>query len=134
MVRFPSEEWVKEFHKLINESEAYAESAKNWEGDFLFVVTPDEGLDREWVVYVDLWHGKCRNARLLKSRDEKTTAFTMEGPYSNWKKLIQGKIGPIKGILTGKFKLKGSKMKILKNRKAAGELVATAAKVPTEFV
>ena len=134
MVKFPSKEWVKEFHKLINENEAYAKAAKNWEGDFLFVVTPDEGLDKEWVLYLDLWHGKCRESRLLKSKDERETEFVMEGPYSNWRKLILGKIGPIKGIITGKFKLKGSKMKILRNRKAAGELVATASKVPTEFI
>lgn len=134
MVKFPSKEWVKEFHKLINENEAYEKAAKNWEGDFLFVVTPDEGLDKEWVLYLDLWHGKCRESRLLKSEDEKETEFVMKGPYSNWRRLILGEIGPIKGIITGKFKLKGSKMKILKNRKAAGELVATASKVPTEFV
>ena len=134
MSKFPSEEWVKEFCKLLNENKEYEEAAKNWEGDFLFIVTPDEGLDKEYVFYVDLWHGKCREARMLKSREEKKAEFIYEGPYSNWKKLIKGEIDPIKGLLTRKFKLKGSMMKVMRATKAAKELVATASKVPTEFI
>jgi len=52
--KFPSGEWIKEFCKLVNENKANEEAAKNWEGDFLFIVTPDEGLDKEYVFYVDL--------------------------------------------------------------------------------
>lgn len=133
MLKFPSAEWIEEFHKILNENKAYQEAAKNWEGDFLFIITPDEGLDREYVYYMDLWHGKCREARLLKSRDEKKAAFAYEGPYSNWKKLLQGKIDPIKGLLTNKFRLKGDMAKVMRATKAAKELVSTTMKVKTQF-
>jgi len=132
--KFPSEEWIKAFRDEINKNKAYEEAAKDWEGDFLFIATPDEGLDKEAVFYVDLWHGKCREAYMVSSRETKTTEFIYEGPYSNWKKLIAGEIDPIRGLLTRKFKVTGSMMKIMRYTKAASELVKTASKVPTEFI
>jgi len=134
MAKFPSEEWIKLFKEEINKNEAYAQSAKDWEGDFLFIATPDEKLAKEVVFYVDLWHGKCREAYMVPSRDAKKTEFVYEGPYGNWVKLIKGEIGPIRGLLTGKFKLTGSMAKIMRYTRAASELVGTASKVPTEFL
>jgi len=132
--RFPSEEWIKAYKEELNKNEAYAEAAKDWEGDFLFIVTPDEGLDKEMVFYVDLWHGKCRDAYIAPSREAKTAEFVYEGPYSNWKKLIMGQLDPIQSLLMRKFKLKGNMAKIMRYTKAASELVKTASKVPTEFI
>ncbi|MEM3553476.1 MAG: SCP2 sterol-binding domain-containing protein [Candidatus Bathyarchaeia archaeon] len=132
--KFPSEEWIKAYREELNKNEAYAEAAKDWEGDFLFIVTPDEGLDKEMVFYVDLWHGKCRDAYMVPSREAKTAEFVYEGPYSNWKKLIMGQLDPIQSLLMRKFKLKGNMAKIMRYTKAASELVKTASKVPTEFI
>lgn len=132
--KFPSEEWIKAYKEELNKNEAYAEAAKDWEGDFLFIVTPDEGLDREMVFYVDLWHGKCRDAYMVPNREAKTAEFIYEGPYSNWKKLIMGQLDPIQSLLMRKFKLKGNMAKIMRYTKAASELVKTASKVPTEFI
>ncbi|MEM2589594.1 MAG: SCP2 sterol-binding domain-containing protein, partial [Candidatus Bathyarchaeia archaeon] len=112
--RFPSEEWIKAYKEELNKNEAYAEAAKDWEGDFLFIVTPDEGLDKEMVFYVDLWHGKCRDAYMVPSREAKTAEFVYEGPYSNWKKLIMGQLDPIQSLLMRKFKLKGNMAKIMR--------------------
>lgn len=134
MVKFPSDEWIKLFKEEVNKNKAYEEAARDWEGDFLFVVTPEETLDKEAVFYVDLWHGKCREAHTVPSRDAEKTAFIYEGSYGNWKKLIQGRIDPIRGLLMRKFKLKGDMAKILRYTQAASQLVKTASKVPTEFI
>ncbi len=132
--KFPSEEWIKAYKDELNKNTAYEEAAKDWEGDFLFIITPGEGLAKEYVFYVDLWHGKCRDAYMVPDRNAKSAAFIFEGPYQNWKKLIAGQIDPIQGLLTGKFKLKGNMAKVLRYTKAASELVKTASKVPTEFL
>ena len=134
MVKFPSEEWIKMYKDALNENEVYAESARDWEGDFLFVITPGDGLEKEVVFYVDLWHGKCREAYEVPSREAKTTTFVYEGPYPNWKKLITKEIDPIRGMMTGKFRLRGDMAKVLRYVRAAQEMVNTVSKVPTEFI
>jgi len=134
VLKFPSEEWIRAFKEELNKNEDYAEIAKDWEGDFLFIVTPDEKLDEETIFYVNLWHGKCRDVKVLSSRDEKETEFVYEGPYGNWLRLIAGEIDPIKGIMMRKFKLKGNMVKIMRYTRAALELVKTASRVPTEFI
>lgn len=134
MAKFPSEEWIKQFKEEVNNNKAYEEAAKDWEGDFLFIVTPEETLDKEVIFYVDLWHGKCRDVGVLPSRDTKKTAFIWEGTYGNWKKLIQGNVDPIRALLMRKFKLKGDMAKILRHTQAASQLVKTASQVPTEFI
>jgi putative sterol carrier protein len=134
MPKFPSQEWIEVFMEKLNANEEYEEAAKDWEGDFLFVVRPEGNLKEEARFYVDLWHGKCREVRMVPPGEEVKTAFTYEGPYGNWIKLINKEIDPIRGILTGKFKLKGSMMKVMRYTKAAKLLVETASQVPTEFV
>jgi len=47
MLRFPSDEWIKTFKDELNKNKTYQEVAKEWEGDFLFVVTPDEELKKK---------------------------------------------------------------------------------------
>ena len=131
MVRFPSDEWIKTFKEELNKSKSYEEVAKDWEGDFLFVITPDEELKEEVTFYVDLWHGKCREAFLVN--DKKTAAFVFKGPYSNWKKVINKELDPIRGLIRGMFTVDGDSKVILDQTKAAQELVNTASQIPVEF-
>ncbi len=130
---FFSDEWVKEYMRLLNESREYEEAAKDWEGDFLFVVEPDEGLKEPLYVYLDLYHGKARKGFAVEDPSKISAAFEFRGKYSNWKKLIAGEIDPIKGMVTGKFKLKGSMAKVMRYARAAKILVEIAQKVETEF-
>ena len=131
MVKFPSDEWIKNFKDKLNKNKTYEEVAKNWEGDFLLIISPDEKLKDEVVFYVDLWHGKCRDAFIVTR--EKNAAFVFRGPYSNWKKVINNELDPLRGLIRGMFIVEGDSKIILDQAKAAQELVNTASKIPTEF-
>jgi putative sterol carrier protein len=133
MVKFPSQEWVDQFKEKINQNTEYEDAARSWEGAFIFLVLPDEGLATPVAMYLDLFHGKCREAKMLGNPEEMPAEYTYSGLYSNWKKLINKEIDPMKGILTGKFKLKGNTMKVMKYTRAAKELINTAGTIPTEF-
>jgi putative sterol carrier protein len=130
MVVFGSQEWVEELFKKINESEAYEQAAKTWEGDFIFRTIPDgTGNFTEQIdIYCDLWHGKCREAYVVtpeKPAPEKVE-YIYAGKYGNWLKLFDGKIGPLKGIMQRKFDVKcsaRSMAKLMRALKAAQELV-----------
>lgn len=130
---FPSDEWITEYREQLNKNDAYADAASWWEGDFIFEITADGEIVKEPIrFYLDLWHGKCREAHMA-GPDEKAE-FTYSGPYKNWKLLFQGKIDPIKGIMARKFKLIGDMGKVMRATKAAAELVRTATMVPTRFL
>ncbi|MGQ9781093.1 MAG: SCP2 sterol-binding domain-containing protein [Nitrososphaeria archaeon] len=131
---FFSEEWVKRFVEELNRNQGYFEAAKNWEGDFLFIVNTGPKTKSEIVVYLDLWHGKCRDYKLLPDRGAKKTEFIFEGPYDSWEKLAKGQLDPIKALLMRKFKLSGSLSKLMKNVKAASEMAKNCSRVPTRFL
>ena len=134
-LKFLTREWIEAYKDVLNNSPDYKEAAKEWEGDFLFVVEPDDKLTEKIVYYLDLWHGDCRRVDFFKEGDElPETEYQYIGKYSNWLKVINGELDPIKGILTRQFKLVGNKAKVMRATKAAKELVNSAQKIDTEFL
>jgi len=132
--KFPSDEWTREYKDKLNSNASYEEAGKNWEGALTFVVQKDGSFERDAYIYLDLYHGKCRDAKFSETgTDLPPSEYKYSGPYGNWRKLINKEIDPIQGLLTGKFKLQGSMMKIMRFTKAAKEMVSTASLVQTEF-
>lgn len=133
MPLFGTEEWCQEYMDRLNKNPAYGEAASTWEGDFIFIIRADGPLDHDIFLWIDLWHGEARDGRVLRSPDEVESAFVYEGPYSNYVKLVEGKLDPIQGLMTGKFKLKGEMAKVMRAVKAAQELVRTITLIDTQF-
>ena len=135
MPQFPSEEWLTQYAELINKSDAYQEAAADWEGDVVYVVEaePDKGVAEDVWAYLDLWHGECRQAKVVSAQDGEKARFVIRAPYSRWKEVIKQELDPVKGMMQGKLKLRGDLPVILKYLKAANELVNLAATVQTEF-
>ncbi|MFX1563673.1 MAG: SCP2 sterol-binding domain-containing protein [Promethearchaeota archaeon] len=135
MTMFGTDEWLEKYVKTLNESKPYEEAAKTWEGDFLFIVWSDEaaGIKEEIVMWMDLWHGKCRGYEMLPNRDAKETAFIYEGTLENWKEIIEGRLDPIKALLIRKMKLTGNRAMVMRYTRAAKELVRVAQMIKTEF-
>jgi putative sterol carrier protein len=135
VARFPSEEWFAEFVCHINASEEYRDAAARWEGDvsLVFEAEPDKGVPADVWGWLDLWHGRCREGRLVPAEEGAAARFIVRAPYSRWKDIIRGKLDPVKGILQGKLKLRGDLPMILRYVRAANELVHLSSEVPTEF-
>ena len=131
--QFPSESWIQELSKLLNESPSYEQSAKDWEGDFIFVVSADETLEKEAYLFLGLHHGKSTGAALLASADERPAEYTITAPFATWRKVIDGDLDPIQGMMMRKLKLEGNLMKIMRYPRAAKEIVTCCASVPTEW-
>jgi putative sterol carrier protein len=131
--KFPSEEWAQAMVAEINRSESYRKSATNWEGDFYFVVEGVPGEPKPQMMYLDLWHGEARSGCLVADESEKKPEFVIRAPIATWRKVIEKKLDPIQGMVTGQLKLKGTLSKIMRFPKAASELVNCATRVPTEF-
>ncbi len=135
MPQFPSEAWVESYVEKLGASAAYRDAGRTWEGDILFVVEKDEGFPKDCFMYLDLYHGECRKHGYAEG-DPSTlpkAAFSYIGPYGNWVRLLKGEIDPIRGLMTGKFKLKGSMMKIMRYSRAAKEMVNATTAVDSTF-
>jgi putative sterol carrier protein len=135
MARFPSEEWLAEYVRQINASKSYRDAAETWEGDVAYVIEaePDRGVAEDVWAWLDLWHGACRDGKLVSPEEGERARFVIRAPYSRWKEVIKRELDPVKGMMQGKLKLRGDLPTIVKYVKAANELVNVAQTVPTEF-
>ncbi len=131
-ILFPSAEWVAAFKDALNASEAYKKSAAKWEGDFYFIVK-GKGLEKPFVMYLDLWHGECRDAYVVEDMSEKTPEFVIEGDISVYKQIFSKKLDPIRALVSRKLKLKGNLGKIMRSVKATLDLVNAAASIPVVY-
>jgi putative sterol carrier protein len=131
--RFPSDAWVKALMEELNRSAAYAEAAQTWEGDFYFIVDAGGSLTQPVILYMDLWHGKCREAFEVTDQSVKNPVFRMSATPATWRKVLTKKLDPIQGLMTGQLKLKGNMAMVMKSVKAAKELVEATTRVETEF-
>lgn len=132
-LEFPSDPWVKKLMEIVNESDAYRDAAQKWEGDLSFVIQPGPGLAEEHYLYMDLWHGECRSARELENAGEESPDFEISAPLPTWRRVLEGKLDPIRGLAGRQLKLKGSLMKIMKTPRAALELVNCAKEIDTTW-
>jgi putative sterol carrier protein len=70
---------------------------------------------------------------MIESENAREAQYFMRGSFTTWRKTIEGKLDPIQGLMTRKFKLKGNLMKVLRYPRAAKGLVHCVLRVPTEF-
>lgn len=132
-VKFGSPEWVELLHAELNKSEAYADAAKEWEGDFYFIVEPEGPITETRAIYMDLWHGKSRQAFVAENTKDRSPVFVMSGKYGKWKKVVTAQLDPIQALMTGQLKLKGNMVMIMRNVKAAQEIVRACTRIDTDF-
>jgi putative sterol carrier protein len=130
---FPSDVWVKALMEDLNASQAYADAAKNWEGDFFFIIEPAGAMTAPVTLYMDLYHGKCRDAFEVIEADPREPVFRLKGPVATWKKVMTKKLDPMQALMTGQLKLTGNMAMVMRNVRAAKELVESCTRVPTDF-
>jgi putative sterol carrier protein len=86
-------------------------------------VDPDASYRHRHVLYLDLWHGECREARVIADENEKSPKYRIFGPFTNMKQILDKKVDPVQSMMTGKIKVKGDMAQIMRMPRAAVELV-----------
>jgi putative sterol carrier protein len=135
MPTFPTEEWFQDFVVLINASDEYRVAAADWEGDIAFriVAEPDRGVPHDVWGYLDLWHGTCRRGGVITAEEGARARYTITAAYTRWKDVLLGDLDPIKGMMQGKLKVQGDLPTIVRQVRAANELVRLTGEVQTIF-
>jgi len=134
MAEFPTVAWVQALEIKLNSDAKYAQIAKNWEGDMLFVVQPGGSLAKEIKFYLDLWHGKCRNAYVVGDQPEPKPTFTLYAPYENATRLLKGELEPMQALLTRKLGVHGNMAVLMRNVPTVLDFVRCCREVTDSFV
>lgn len=129
--------WAEAWCEEINASEAYREAAERWEGEIVLRVSADPsfGLPEARAVRMDLWHGECRGAAAAEEpAPEDEAPYVLEADPYSWKRVLDGELDPIAGLMRGKLKLRrGSLVELARYVKAAKELVRAAGRVDASY-
>jgi putative sterol carrier protein len=135
MPTFPTEDWFHALEERINASQGYRDAAADWEGDIAFVIQaePDRNVPADVWGYLDLWHGACRDARVVTPEQGAEARYVLTAPYTRWKDIVRGDLDPIKAMMQGKLKVRGDLPTIVRYVRAAVELVHQTGEVDTAF-
>lgn len=134
---FPSDEWIREWRRRLNDNETYAVKGEGWgvgfNGDFVFHVRADDRLPEDHYFYVGLEDGQCTDAHAIDSPDDVDVGFFYRGDYSDWISLNDGELGPIDGMMAGTFEVDGDMQKVLQYSEAAVAMTETGREIDTEY-
>jgi putative sterol carrier protein len=129
--------WARLWCSTLNDSSTYRRAAAAWEGAVVLVMRADaaSGVEAERAVFLDLWHGSCRAARVASATDRDHARYVIEASPTGWLEVLSGGVSPITALLSGRLRLvRGSVMSLLPYAHAAKELVDTAVAVHARFL
>jgi len=133
-VMFPSEEWLNELKDSLNADKTFEKTAAKWEGSLVMHVQADELHDKETIMWIDPYHGKVRDAKIINSLDEETSEFVLGAKYTTWKAIINGEMDSMKAMMKGKIKVQGKLTTLLKQTKASNALIKVQQNMDTIFI
>jgi putative sterol carrier protein len=134
MAKFPTAEWIQALNEKLNSDERYAQVARNWEGDMLFQVDPGGVLTEPAQFYLDLWHGKCRDAFVVDGTREVKPVFTLKAPYDNYVRLLKGELEPMQALLTRKIGVQGNMAVLMRSIPTVLDFVRCCREVTDSFI
>ncbi len=136
-IPFGTAEWGHALRDEVNSSSEYRNAAAKWgvefNGSILFAFEPDGALARPIYLFLKLGAGRCDAAEFVAGPAHPEVGFTLRGPFSLWREILERKTLAATAILTGKLRVEGDKMTLLKHAGASRALIHCTASVPTEF-
>ncbi len=134
--KFLSAEWLQALKDKLNTDPQYARVAKNWEGDIMFHVEPESPAGAPIRLYLDLWHGTCRDAYVVEDDEQiahRKPAFILRARYPVFQSIIASKLDPMQAMITRKLKVHGSMAYMLRNVPVVLDFVRCAQEIETEY-
>jgi putative sterol carrier protein len=86
------------------------------------------------LIYLDLWHGSCRDAYVVEAGEEKDAAFVLKAPYENFVRVLTGEMDPMTAMLTRKLKVTGSMSYMMRNVPTVLDFVRCAQEITTTYI
>ena len=136
-IAFGSPAWAEALRAEINRSSEYRNAAAKWgdgfNGNVLLVFEPDAALAKRRTLLVELSKGSCQGASFVDDPEDARAGFALRGAFSVWKDILERRTMAATAMLTGKLKVVGDKMMLLKHTAAHRSLIGCAAALDTEY-
>jgi hypothetical protein len=138
MALYPSQAWCDEWRQAINGDPRIADTGRNWGVDFngswLFVVTPGGGLEETAYVYLEASAGQCSAARMVAGPAEVEPGFVVTGTYDDFKEVVKGEADFLAGVVKGTFKLHGNRLKIMQHARFIRAVANSISSFESEYL
>jgi len=132
-----AEAWIEAYRRRLNENAEFAAAASGWgvefDGDFVFVMQPDDYDGEAIAFYVELCDGECLQTAVLDNPNDVAHGFTLRGPYSAWQQLLDGEVDIVEAVMNGSFDVDGNKLQAMRYQHALVEMGETATRIDTDF-
>ncbi|NIM02157.1 MAG: hypothetical protein GTO30_11850 [Acidobacteria bacterium] len=133
--KFGTPEWAAALKQEINGSSEYRNAANRWGVDFngnlLFVFEADERNPEQRALMLKLSGGACQDAEFVSEPSHPDAGFVLRGPAHLWREILDRKTMAATAILTGKLRVEGERMQLLKHTAANRALIHCTASVDT---
>lgn len=132
---FFTQGWAEAWGESIRNNEAYREAGRAWASPMILLSAADPELGiSERAVYADLFQGDCREARAATAEDLESCPYILAADIRTWKRVLDGELEPIPGLMRGKLKLRrGNLAALLPHVAGSKQLVLSATRVETLF-
>jgi putative sterol carrier protein len=138
MPLYPSQEWCDGWRAAINADPVLRSAGANWgvdfNGNWLFEVTPGGGLENTVYVYLEASAGECQDARMVDDPSTVDAGFVVTGSYADFKSVIKGEADFIAGVVKRRFRLKGDIGRIMRNARFIRAVSATFSSFESEYL
>jgi putative sterol carrier protein len=134
---FGTSEWCAALVEEIGRSSEYRNAAAKWgagfNGNLLFAFEADAALAKPLYLFLKLQAGRCDGAEFVPGSSHPEVGFALRAPFSLWREILERKTLAATAILTGKLRVEGGMLTLLKHAGASRALIHCTASVPTDF-
>lgn len=138
-IPFGTPAWAAALREGLNGSSEYRNAAAKWgvgwNGNLLLAFEADGALAAPLHLFLELAAGRCARAEFVggSGRDRAEAGFTLRAPFSLWRDILERRVLAATAILTGKMKVEGDRLALLRHAGANRALIHVTGSVPTRF-
>lgn len=136
-LRFGSAAWADALRAALNASSEYRNAAAKWgagfHGDLLLVFEQGGALAEPLRLFLGLAAGRCDRAEFVPADATPAAGFTLRAPFPVWRDILERRTLAATAILTGRMKVEGDSITLLRHAGANRALIHVTASLETNF-
>jgi putative sterol carrier protein len=122
----------------MNGDAAVRQAGEQWgvdfNGNWLFEVTPGDGLEDTVFIYAAVSAGECHEVRLVDDPAGVDAGFHVTGSYGDFKQVVKGEADFIAGVVKRRFRVRGDVGKIMRYSRFVRAVANTFGSFESEYL